>query len=1049
MKRTGYLYLAFILLVILLIASASLISSSSDNAKAGKTDIRVSEAIAKEGKAKVIVMLKDSAALDSNGKNSIKQAAMDEVGKERIKHEFSSFNGFSASLTEKELEKLQSDKNVQEIYYDHPVYLSLQDSAPLINATATWPLQFNGLNLTGKGQTVCVIDTGVNYTHPDLGGCIIANLSLSGNISNLSTPVESSHPYPDNYDNTWQINGSNFTKIAIHFVNISTEAHYDYVEILNGNKTMVAVYSGTKTDLWTPSVEGNTIYIRLVSDIYTNDSGFYADQIIDGTTNLTYNWSSCSKVIGGWDIYNSDPDPMDDNGHGTHVSGIVAANGSIRGVAPEANIVSVKVFPASGSTTDSDIVKAIEWCTNQSSLLNISVISMSLAGSINYSDYCDAEEVISAIGINAAVAKNISVVVASGNNKNYTAISAPACIQNATPVGSSNKSDAISSFSNRNWMVQLFAPGSSINSTYKPPSGYAIISGTSMATPHVSGAIAILREYMSINGMTKTPQQIESVLNSTGKVINDASSGLNFSRIDVYAAVDSIENPRISFALPTENTSYINRNYILVNLTASDLSLSNITLRLFNSTYSLINTTSSATSPLFANFSNLSDGTYYFNATAYDSRGNVNMTETRNVTIDTLTPSLTSINASTITESSATIGWNSSEQTNYAIFYGTNSSILNSSTNSSSYSTLNSAVIYFLSRNTTYYYNLSVCDRAGNCNSSSSYNFTTRVDTTAPTIDVLSPIAGYSTTSRSITFTYQVNDTSNVANCSLIIDNAAADTSASITKNTNISFIETLPVGSCSWKITCMDEYSNTASSGSRSLTITTSTTDTGSPTGGTTTTPVNTTNTNTTTNQNQTISNATSYIGSATTVIATYLPAEEHLSAGYTKELMAGEKIEFILKKKTGLFSKPIIENHTIEISKIENESLTLIVTSDPIILNLKVGDEKRLNLSSADYYDFYIKLNSINSADSSANVTIKTIYEPITGGISPAGFFEFIKKNYIILIIAVVVIIALVTAFVFRREAKRYIEHARIRAHRRKENVRIKKPLRERYKR
>ena len=70
-----------------------------------------------------------------------------------------------------------------------------------------------------------------------------------------------------------------------------------------------------------------------------------------------------------------------------------------------------------------------------------------------------------------------------------------------------------------------------------------------MATPHVAGAFALLNQYLQLTGRTRTPQQIESILNATGKQIDDSGSLRNYSRIDIYAAVDSIEIPLVYFGL--------------------------------------------------------------------------------------------------------------------------------------------------------------------------------------------------------------------------------------------------------------------------------------------------------------------------------------------------------------------------------------------------------------------------------------------------------------------------------------------------------------------
>jgi len=104
-------------------------------------------------------------------------------------------------------------------------------------------------------------------------------------------------------------------------------------------------------------------------------------------------------------------------------------------------------------------------------------------------------------------------------------------------------------------------------------------------------------------------------------------------------------NPQINFTLPTENSSLtLNRSYIIINVTANDTTLKNITIYLYNISGALINSSyTTSSSNLFANFSNLSDGVYYFNATAYDTRNNFNYTLTRNVTIITQLLNITSI----------------------------------------------------------------------------------------------------------------------------------------------------------------------------------------------------------------------------------------------------------------------------------------------------------------------------------------------------------------------------------------------------------------------
>ena len=98
--------------------------------------------------------------------------------------------------------------------------------------------------------------------------------------------IESPHPYPNNYDNTWTIIQSGATSIRLHFVNYTTEDYHDYIYILDANNNTVATYTGSATDVWTPWVSGNTIKVRLVSDASTHYDGFYIDKYQYNTTSL-------------------------------------------------------------------------------------------------------------------------------------------------------------------------------------------------------------------------------------------------------------------------------------------------------------------------------------------------------------------------------------------------------------------------------------------------------------------------------------------------------------------------------------------------------------------------------------------------------------------------------------------------------------------------------------------------------------------------------------------------------------------------------------------
>ena len=232
----------------------------------------------------------------------------------QIKRELRIIDAISADVSPSILDGLLDSRAVKRIFPDEKVYALLDTSVPLINATAVWQLQdANGNPVTGKGVVVAILDTGVDYTHPDLGGC----------------------------------------------------------------------------------------------------KGF-----------------GC-KVIDGYDIVNDDWDPMDNDGHGTMVAGIIAASGALKGVAPDAELLVYKVLepsedgPASGDT--SDVIAGIGDAIKDGA----DIICMSLGGELDRTN--DAL----ALAVNRAVDAGVIVVAAAGNDGPYIGtIYSPASYENVIAVGS-------------------------------------------------------------------------------------------------------------------------------------------------------------------------------------------------------------------------------------------------------------------------------------------------------------------------------------------------------------------------------------------------------------------------------------------------------------------------------------------------------------------------------------------------------------------------------------------------------------------------------------
>jgi major intracellular serine protease len=198
------------------------------------------------------------------------------------------------------------------------------------------------------------------------------------------------------------------------------------------------------------------------------------------------------RIIGGRNFTNDDNGNSeifrDYNGHGTHVAGTIAASRNVKGVvgvAPEANLLIIKVLDRNGSGQYDWIINGISYAIEQ----KVDIISMSLGGP---ADVSELHEVIQ-----KAVANNILVVCAAGNEgdgqDSTEELAYPGSYNEVISVGAINLERKISDFSNSNKEVDVVAPGENIVSTYLN-GRYAKLSGTSMAAPHVSGALALIKD---------------------------------------------------------------------------------------------------------------------------------------------------------------------------------------------------------------------------------------------------------------------------------------------------------------------------------------------------------------------------------------------------------------------------------------------------------------------------------------------------------------------------------------------------------------------------
>ena len=233
----------------------------------------------------------------------------------------------------------------------------------------------------------------------------------------------------------------------------------------------------------------------------------------------------------------------DDNGHGTHVAGTIAGIDNtigVVGVAPLAKLVPVKVLDKRGSGTWSTVIAGIDWVTKQNidtdTANDIKVANMSLGGVGISNNDCG---VSNNDPLHKAICKSrdagVTYVVAAGNEAGDASKSVPAAYDDAVITvsaladydGLPGNDDTFASFSNYGSVVDLGAPGVNIYSTYKG-GGYATMSGTSMATPHVSGAAAL---YLSKNVETlldgTTFITVRNALRTMGEISGHTSSLLH------------------------------------------------------------------------------------------------------------------------------------------------------------------------------------------------------------------------------------------------------------------------------------------------------------------------------------------------------------------------------------------------------------------------------------------------------------------------------------------------------------------------------------------
>lgn len=314
---------------------------------------------------------------------------------------------------------------------------------------------------------------------------------------------------------------------------------------------------------WAMGYTGDGWYVAVLdSGINRNHEFFTGKSIVEQCYSLLHDCPNGQSSMSG---PGSAAHIMAGESHGTHVAGIATGNNKsdMYGVAKGADIIAVQIFSYIAAwddigSYDSDQIKGLEFVYTKRNQYKIASVNMSL-GSGEYFSPCDSENSASKAAIDNLRAAKIATIIATGNQRFCGAIDAPACISSAIAVSATDKEDDHWYFAN--WhqsMVDFFAPGVSITSSIAyNNSGYESWNGTSMATPHVSGAWAIMRQFdpsLSFDKVLKT-------LKDEGEMITSrCAASPRTPRVDVGAAIESLLSlaPPLNFA----GVQHINRSLL-------------------------------------------------------------------------------------------------------------------------------------------------------------------------------------------------------------------------------------------------------------------------------------------------------------------------------------------------------------------------------------------------------------------------------------------------------------------------------------------------------
>lgn len=490
---------------------------------------------------------------------------------------------WSRLAAEEEATPRKLSSGVDKVWLDGMAHVTLDESVPQIGAPEVWESGY-----TGEGVTVAVLDTGIDATHPDLEDKVVAQEVFSQSQDSGTFDVEQL----DESIGYLRLDGAlpvpkQGSSDPLVYVGRACVGEGDELEADPEGKTALVVRGDcTFAEKYDAVAEAGA-----AGAVIFNDTDSLFSGTLDGSDHQNAIWGASISGVDGaalQDLLGTEQDvvldftdaPLEDDlhGHGTHVAATVAGSGAAsdgarRGVAPDAELLNGKVCDESGSCQFSWIIAGMEWAAEEGA----DVVNVSISG-----DPTDGTDPVSQAVNTLTETHDVLFVIAAGNagSRGLSFVGNPGTADAALTVGAVDKSDALAEFSSRGPRLgdyavkpEITAPGVDIvaaraagTSLGTPVNDlYTSVNGTSMASPHVAGAAALLAQARPGLGAVALKDALASTATDVGNLWYEGGAG----RVDVAHAVSQgvYADASANFGTIAEDGGEVEKEITYVNRT--------------------------------------------------------------------------------------------------------------------------------------------------------------------------------------------------------------------------------------------------------------------------------------------------------------------------------------------------------------------------------------------------------------------------------------------------------------------------------------------------